>query len=84
MVSVLTTDCDFHHHHSSVLADQYHFLIKNYAKFLTHKAWILLHIKDYPCFKLITSKIIQNCIVGDVEVQLFWIIEFNTNDFLLY
>jgi len=38
MVSVLTTDCDLHHHHSSVLADQYHFVIRNYAKFMTHKA----------------------------------------------
>jgi len=28
MVSVLETDCDFHHHHSSVLADQCHFVIK--------------------------------------------------------
>ena len=38
MVSVVTTDCDFHYHHSSMLADQYHFVIKNYAKYMTHKA----------------------------------------------
>jgi hypothetical protein len=50
---------------------------------MTRKAWILRHIKDYLFFKLITSKIIQNHIVGDVEVQLFWIIQFNTN-VLLY
>ena len=51
---------------------------------MTYKAWILRHVKDYLCFKLITSKIIQNHIVGDVEVQLFWITQFNTNDVLLY
>jgi phosphoribosylaminoimidazole-succinocarboxamide synthase len=51
---------------------------------MTRKAWILCHIKDYLYFKLITLKIIKNHIVGDVEVRLFWIIQFNTNDVLLY
>jgi hypothetical protein len=87
MVSLLTTDCDFHHHHHHrgfVLADQYHIVKQNNAKFMTHKAWILLHFKNYLCFKLITSKMIQNHIVSDVEVQLFWIIQCNTNDVLPY